>query len=261
VRELLFDTETTGLSPEKGHRLVSLAAIELIDHQPTGRFVHYLLNPERESDPQALAIHGLTTELLSTQPKFSAIVPAFLEFWGLSPLVIHNAPFDLSFLRAELVRAGCGLPVIAHSCTLSRARGVFGSGSNKLDSLVARFGVRNLRAATGKHGALIDCLLLLPVYQHLRGVVATELTDEFLQLYGVLDGASNQDTGSPSAVGQEQSAAVCPALSSGVQGTGAVATGDTAVLDPATDGVADAGIPAAGDAAGDSGSAGVTRGT
>jgi len=122
VREIVVDTETTGLDPQSGHRIVEIAAIELFHHVPTGRRFHCYVNPERDMPVDAYAVHGLTAEFLSTHPSFAEVVSEFLAFVGDDPLVIHNAEFDIAFLNAELARAGLPLLAAPFVDTLSMAR-------------------------------------------------------------------------------------------------------------------------------------------
>lgn len=183
MREIIYDSETTGLSPSV-HRMVSFAAVELVDRLPTGRFLHFYLNPDRESDPRALEVHGLTTEFLSTKPRFGEVAASFLDFVLGDPLVIHNADFDVGFLRMELELTGRGAQGGRAICTKNMAQRRFGRGgggtggnysyTNRLDDLVKRFGIRDLRAETGAHGALVDCLLLVNVYRSLLDLPVVE---------------------------------------------------------------------------------------
>ena len=176
MREIVYDSETTGLSPVH-HRIVSFAAVELVNREPTGRFLHFYLNPDRESDPRALEVHGLTTEFLSTKPRFGEVAASLLDFVIGDPLVIHNADFDVGFLRKELLLTGRGEQGGRAICTKCLAQRQFGRGgggtganysyTNRLDDLVKRFGIRDLRQETGAHGALVDCLLLVNVYRSL----------------------------------------------------------------------------------------------
>ncbi len=168
IREVVLDTETTGLDPAQGHRIVEIGALELVGHLPTGRTFHHYLNPEREVPPEAVRIHGLTNEFLAGHPTFAAIADAFLDFLADSPLVIHNAAFDLRFLNAELER--CGRPPLPASRaidTLLLAQRRFPGQSNSLDALCRRFGVD--ASARTRHGALLDSELLAEVYLHLIG--------------------------------------------------------------------------------------------
>ena len=254
MRHLVLDTETTGLDPSTGHRIVSLALIELLNNIPTGVFLHFYCNPERESDPRAFAAHGLDTAFLSTQSKFKDLASSILDFIAGSPLIAHNAPFDMGFLNAELRRAGYSSLAVRTVCTLSKARATFGWGKNRLDDLVVRWSIPNLRAATGLHGALVDALMTVNVYQRLHGFAVTEFTPEFLLKYGIGNG-SVKDSASKVLATTEQTPAQSQPSSLGTNGGGATAVvdGDDSVPPAAKDGVADAVVPAAGVAAGDSG--------
>jgi len=167
VREIVVDTETTGLDPNQGHRIVEIAAIELIHHVPTGRRFHCYVNPERDMPTDAYAVHGLTAEFLADHPPFPAVIGDFLAFVGDDPLVIHNAEFDIAFLNAELARAG--MPTLSSPFvdTLSLARRRFPGSPASLDALCRRFSVD--LTARDKHGAEIDCGLLADVYVELLG--------------------------------------------------------------------------------------------
>jgi DNA polymerase-3 subunit epsilon len=202
VRELIFDTETTGLDP-KTHRLVSIAVVELVHGALTGRFCYYHLNPERPNDPRAQEIHGLTDEYLATCPKFADIATPLMEFIGTSRLVAHNARFDLGFLSEELDRAQFPTNTFdSYHCTYQAAvkRRGMGKGRNTLDTLTEVYKAPNYRAATGKHGALIDALTLLGVYGALSGRHATRLVqsqlDHFTQGFGIHGPFAESRTGS-----------------------------------------------------------------
>jgi DNA polymerase-3 subunit epsilon len=167
MRELVIDTETTGLDPNDGHRIVEVAVIELINHLPTGRYFHRYCNPERDMPEGALAVHGLTSDFLSTHPLFSHHAAELIEFLGNDPLVIHNASFDLAFLNMELKRinlAPLAQPVVD---TLAMARQRFPGQSASLDALCRRFAVD--LSGRDKHGARIDGELLAAVYLELIG--------------------------------------------------------------------------------------------
>jgi DNA polymerase-3 subunit epsilon len=167
VREIVVDTETTGLDPLSGHRIVEIAAIELFHHVPSGRRFHCYVNPERDMPPEAYAVHGLSEEFLAGHPPFASAVDEFLAFLGDAPLVIHNAEFDIAFLNAELARAG--RPILAASFvdTLSMARRRYPGAPASLDALCRRFAID--LSARDKHGAEIDCALLAEVYVELLG--------------------------------------------------------------------------------------------
>jgi DNA polymerase-3 subunit epsilon len=168
LREIVFDTETTGLDAAKGDRLVELGCIEIINRIPTGREFHRYLNPDREVHPDAFAVHGLSNEFLRDKPRFANVVDEFLEFIGDAPLVAHNGTFDLGFINAELQRAGRPqVPSARIIDTLALARRRHPAGPNTLDALCKRYGI-DLSQRT-KHGALLDSLLLAGVYVELLG--------------------------------------------------------------------------------------------
>ncbi|RMH49534.1 MAG: DNA polymerase III subunit epsilon [Alphaproteobacteria bacterium] len=168
MREIVLDTETTGLDPDSGHRIVEIGAVELANHLPTGRTYHQYINPERGMPAEAYAVHGIGDEMLRDKPVFAAIAPAFLEFVGDAHLVIHNAAFDMAFLNAELTRAGHPpIPTERAIDTLALARSRFPGAQNSLDALCRRFGIDN--SMRDLHGALLDARLLARVYLELIG--------------------------------------------------------------------------------------------
>lgn len=168
LREVVLDTETTGLDPADGHRVVEIGAVELLDHIPTGRVFHRYLNPDRAMPPEAFAVHGISDAMLADKPRFGDEAAAFLAFIADARLVIHNAAFDLRFLNAELVRAGRSpLPPGRALDTLDLARRRFPGAQHSLDALCRRFGVDN--SGRQKHGALLDSELLAEVYLELVG--------------------------------------------------------------------------------------------
>ncbi|MPZ11596.1 MAG: DNA polymerase III subunit epsilon [Kiloniellaceae bacterium] len=168
MREIVLDTETTGLDPASGHRIVEIAGLELLHHLPTGRTFREYINPERDMPEEAERIHGLSADFLKDKPLFAAIAPAFLDFIGDAKLVIHNAAFDMKFLNAELRQAGLD-PLVPEraidSVMLARKR--FPGAQVSLDALCRRFEVDN--SARTFHGALLDCELLAEVYLELCG--------------------------------------------------------------------------------------------
>jgi DNA polymerase III subunit epsilon len=168
MREIVFDTETTGLDPASGHRLVEVACIELINRIPSGQTYQRYLNPERDVPAEAFAVHGLSADFLKDRPLFASIVKELLAFIGDAPLVAHNASFDLGFLNAELERAGQP-PLLRDRIvdTLMLARRRHPAGPNRLDDLCTRYGINN--AHRTKHGALLDAELLAEVYVELIG--------------------------------------------------------------------------------------------
>lgn len=174
IREVILDTETTGLDPAAGDRIVEIGALELANHLPTGRTFHVYINPEREMRKEAEAVHGLSTAFLSSKPVFSAIVNDFLTFITDATLIIHNASFDIGFLNAEL--GFLGLPAIPQDRvidTLHLARQKHPGAANSLDALCRRYGVDNSKRT--KHGALLDSELLAEVYLELIGGRQTAL--------------------------------------------------------------------------------------
>lgn len=168
MRELVVDTETTGLDPAEGHRIVEIAAVELVNHMATGRVWHQYINPRRPVPAEAQAIHGLDDAFLADKPPFEAVAAPFLEFLGQARMVIHNAAFDMRFLNAELARVNApALPDSRAIDTLAMARARFPGSPASLDALCRRFGIDN--SAREKHGALLDCELLAEVYLELIG--------------------------------------------------------------------------------------------
>ena len=168
MREICLDTETTGLKPEEGHRVIEIGAVELMDKVPTGREYHVYINPERDVPPGAVEVHGLTAEFLADKPRFADIAEEFLAFIEDATLVIHNAEFDRRFLNAELERLG--LPLIPRErCvdTLAIARAKFPGAPASLDALCKRFAIDN--SHRDLHGALIDAKILAEVYLELVG--------------------------------------------------------------------------------------------
>jgi len=165
MRHLILDTETTGLDPKLGHRIIEIGAVEVVDRRLTGRSVHFYFNPERDIDLGATDVHGLTWETLRDKPRFADVAAELIEFARGAAWVIHNAPFDLAFLDAELERLG--LSSTASLCetvidTLALAREQFPGKKNSLDALCERFGVDNAHRTL--HGALLDARLLAEVY-------------------------------------------------------------------------------------------------
>jgi len=168
LREIVLDTETTGLDPLKGDRVVEIGCVELVNRFPSGRTFHHRINPERDVPEAAFAVHGLSTEFLATMPKFSEIVDEFLDFIGDAPLVIHNAAFDHGFLCAELKlirRQPIALERLIDTLLLARRK--HPGAANRLDDLCLRYRIDNSRRT--KHGALLDAELLAEVYLELIG--------------------------------------------------------------------------------------------
>jgi DNA polymerase-3 subunit epsilon len=174
MREIVLDTETTGLDPLRGDRLVEIGCVELVNHMPTGQIYHCYINPERDMPEEAFRVHGLSSDFLSDKPLFSAIVDEFLAFIGDAPLIIHNASFDISFINAELdriARAAVSRERLVDTLLLARRKhpGV----SNRLDDLCSRYAIDNSRRT--KHGALLDAELLAEVYIDLIGARQSSL--------------------------------------------------------------------------------------
>ena len=168
MREIVLDTETTGLSPDNGDRIVEIGCVELINHVPTNNTYQVYLNPEKDMDPGAEKVHGLTNEFLLDKPKFIEIADSFLEFIGDSNLIAHNADFDINFLNSELVRAKKDkINNDRVVDTLKIARSKFPGARNSLDALCKRFFVDNSNRSL--HGALLDSELLAEVYLELVG--------------------------------------------------------------------------------------------
>jgi DNA polymerase-3 subunit epsilon len=168
MREIVFDTETTGLDPLQGHRLVEIGCIELVNRIPSGQVFHRYVNPDRDMPHEAFAVHGLSLEFLQDKPRFPDICDELIEFIGDAPLVAHNASFDLGFLNAEFER--CKKMLLTRDRlvdTLMLARRRHPGGSNRLDDLCVRYGIDNSRRT--KHGALLDAELLAEVYVELIG--------------------------------------------------------------------------------------------
>jgi DNA polymerase-3 subunit epsilon len=165
MRQIILDTETTGLDPNQGHRVIEVAAVEMRNRRLTGNHFHRYLNPDREIDAGAVAVHGITAEFLQDKPRFPDIAAEFTEFIRGAELIIHNAPFDVGFLDLELRLAG--VAPLAHWCagvvdTLVMAKSLHPGQRNNLDALCKRYGVDNTTRTL--HGALLDCELLAQVY-------------------------------------------------------------------------------------------------
>ncbi|SCX40183.1 DNA polymerase III subunit epsilon [Nitrosospira sp. Nsp1] len=165
MRQIFIDTETTGLEPRLGHRIIEIGALEMLSRRLTGRRFHYYLNPERDSEPGALQVHGLTTEFLQDKPKFCDVVHELLEFIDGAELIMHNASFDVAFIDHELGLAK--LQLLGKYChsvtdTLKMAKELYPGKRNNLDALCERYAVDNTRRSL--HGALLDAELLAEVY-------------------------------------------------------------------------------------------------
>lgn len=190
MRRIVLDTETTGLEPEQGHRIIEIACLELHGRRPTGRHFHRYVNPERDIDFAASQVHGLTAEDLADKPKFADIADELLEFLGDAELLIHNAPFDVAFLNAELGRLQ--RPCIDTICrvtdTLAMARELHPGKRNSLDALCERYMVDNSKRTL--HGALLDTQLLAEVW-----VALTSGQDELDMGFSIVTGGAGMEAG------------------------------------------------------------------
>ena len=167
-REVVLDTETTGMDPADGHRIIEIGCVELLNHLPTGKVWHRYINPERDVDAGAVAVHGIKTEFLKDKPTFGEIVGEFLDFCGDATLIIHNAEFDVKFLNSELKTFGFPAIKIANVIdTLLMARKKYPGSPANLDALCRRFNID--LSARDLHGALLDAQLLADVYLELIG--------------------------------------------------------------------------------------------
>jgi DNA polymerase-3 subunit epsilon len=168
MREIVFDTETTGFEPADGHRIVEIGCVELVDHFPTGNSFQAYLNPEREVPIESQRVHGLSNKFLADKPFFAAVAEAFLEFIGDAPLVIHNAGFDIKFINAELARTGHPPILLSRAIdTIEIAKRKIPGARYSLDELCKRFGIDLTQRS--KHGALLDAELTGQLYLELIG--------------------------------------------------------------------------------------------
>ena len=178
-RQVILDTETTGLEPAKGHRIIEIGCIELKDRRSTDHVLHHFINPEREIEQEAVEIHGITEEQLVGEPVFADIADRFIEFVRDSEVIIHNAPFDVAFINAELSRLGAEWGKLEDYCritdTLVMARELHPGQKNSLDALSLRYQVD---VARNLHGALLDARILLDVYLVMTGGQSSLLLDE-----------------------------------------------------------------------------------
>jgi DNA polymerase-3 subunit epsilon len=184
MRQIILDTETTGLEPEQGHRIIEIGCVEIVDRRKTGRTFHRYLCPDRAVDPGAAQVHGLTDEFLASQPRFGEVATELIEFIEGAELVIHNAPFDMAFLDAEFGRLPPPLRRTAEMCkvldTLQLARQMHPGQRNGLDALCKRYGVDNSHREL--HGALLDAQILLDVYLAMTGgQAALRLSEETVE--------------------------------------------------------------------------------
>ncbi len=188
TRQIVLDTETTGLEVELGHRVIELGAVELMNRRPTGNHFHHYVNPERASDEAALQVHGISNEFLLDKPKFREIAAQFLDYISGAELIIHNAAFDIAFLDAELTRAG--LPPICQACsnvidTWQLARELHPGKRTGLDALCDRYAIDN--SARTLHGALLDAQLLAEVYLAMTRGQESLLIDLAVETEATLD--------------------------------------------------------------------------
>ena len=193
MREIVLDTETTGLDPANGHRIVEIGCVELLNAIPTGETFHVYLDPERDIPMEAFRVHGLSAEFLADKPVFAKIAGDFLKFTGDAKIVAHNAEFDMRFLNAELGLLGIA-PIAQNRVidTLALARRKFPGAANSLDALCARYGIDASRRS--KHGALLDAGILAEVYAELTGGRQAALV--------FANGAASIGAGGPSLLGQ-----------------------------------------------------------
>ena len=204
IRQIVLDTETTGLEPSEGHRIIEVGAIELLNRRLTGRRFHQYLNPDREIDAAAVEIHGITNAMLEDKPRFADVAAQFLEFIEGAELLIHNAPFDIGFLNAELARAmsgGCALPVtvVEDYCTvqdtLKLARTLHPGQKNNLDALCRRYNIDNSQRVV--HGALLDAEILADVYLAMTGGQTALFAEETATVEAVAGEGLSYEGGAP----------------------------------------------------------------
>jgi DNA polymerase-3 subunit epsilon len=191
MREIVIDTETTGLDPANGHRIIEIGCVELFNAIPTGQTYHVYLDPERDMPEEAFRVHGISREFLAGKPKFAEVAAAFLDFLSDAPLVAHNAEFDMRFINAELTGHGfaaIGLDRVIDTLALARRRhpGV----ANSLDALCQRYGIDLARRS--RHGALLDAELLAEVYAELLGGRQASLSLDSVVMDNALGPASQQ---------------------------------------------------------------------
>lgn len=175
MRQIVLDTETTGLEPEQGHRIIEIGCVELVNRRLTGRHFHQYVRPDRQIDAAAFAVHGISEQVLEDKPPFSEVAEGFLAFIEGAELIIHNAPFDVGFINHELGRLEEGQPLLEHYCrvldTLALARQLHPGQRNSLDALCKRYSVDN--SGRELHGALLDAEILADVYLAMTGGQAT----------------------------------------------------------------------------------------
>jgi len=171
MRQIVLDTETTGINPRDGHKIIEIGCVELVDRKPTGRHYHQYINPQREIEQEAIDVHGITNERVANEPIFAQIAQEFFDFVNGAELIIHNAPFDIGFLDHELAALERGYPALRTVCsvidTLVMARDMFPGQKNNLDALCKRLYIDNSRREL--HGALLDSEILAEVYLVMTG--------------------------------------------------------------------------------------------
>jgi DNA polymerase-3 subunit epsilon len=171
MRQIVLDTETTGLEPSQGHRIIEIGCVELVNRRLTGKHYHQYLQPDRDIDEGAIEVHGITNEFLADKPRFADVVEDFMDFVRGAELVIHNAPFDVGFLNHELKQLGASPARLEESCTildtLALARKMHPGQKNSLDALCKRYDVNNTHREL--HGALLDAEILADVYLAMTG--------------------------------------------------------------------------------------------
>ncbi len=199
MRQIILDTETTGLSTSQGHRIIEIGCIEMVNRRLTGREFHRFLNPDRDIDEGAEAVHGISREQLETEPRFPEIVDEFLEFVKDAELVIHNADFDVGFLEHELKLMKHAKPQVTNHCTvldtLTLAREIHPGQRNSLDALCKRYEVDASKRDV--HGALIDSELLARVYLAMTGGQSSLMLDEEESAVGARLAGDDSESGSP----------------------------------------------------------------
>ncbi len=171
LRQIVLDTETTGLAPEEGHRIIEIGCVEILNRRLTGKHYHQYLKPDREIDVGAIEVHGITNEFLRDKPHFPDVVESFLEFVKGAELIIHNAPFDVGFINNELKLVDSNRPQLDHYCsvtdTLAMARKMHPGQKNSLDALCKRYSIDNSQRTL--HGALLDAEILADLYLTMTG--------------------------------------------------------------------------------------------
>ncbi|WP_020559903.1 DNA polymerase III subunit epsilon [Thiofilum flexile] len=186
MRQLILDTETTGLDPQQGHRLIEIGCIELIDRQVTGRNFHYYLQPDREIDAEAVQVHGITNDFLQDKPRFNEIVAELAEYVRGAELIIHNAPFDVGFIENELRLVEFPTQRLTDICTITdtlvMARNRFPGQRNSLDALCKRYEIDNSNRQF--HGALLDARILADVYLAMTGGQVSMVLETTLDSWG-----------------------------------------------------------------------------